>query len=134
MSSRRLGIADSAHARRDEMYPGKLFLRENVSVGRKPFRIVQASSGDVDFVRTLVIFVGQGSATRAAEGAVGAGVGLVAPRLSFFPGELRRLYRNPSHGLSAGRPPTIGTMAIGLKQNRPIRPKPHPAAITASGN
>jgi hypothetical protein len=98
------------------------------------FRIVQTSSGDIDFVRTFVILVRQGSATRVAKGAIRAGVRSVAFRLSLIPCKLRQLHRDPRHRLCAGRASAIRAMAIRLIQGRTARPEAHLAAITTAGD
>ena len=118
----------------DVSHPGELLLRENVAIGRKTFRIVEASGGDIDFVRPIAMLVRQRSAARATKRAIRGCVRLVTVRLPLFEPKFRGLYGDPRHRLCARGSPAIRAMAIRLIQHRTVRAEAHPSAITTAGD
>ena len=114
----------------EQINPGQFFFREDISVWREIFWMIQAAGRKINLARPRISFIGQRGSANVTEGSPGARIRAVSLRGSLFKSKFRKPHCNPGHRLGANRAPAIHTVAVSLINGFPGRSIPYLTTVT----
>jgi hypothetical protein len=118
----------------EQVNPRQFLLSKSILLRRKALRMVEASSSDVDLIRTAVALIGKRSAARIAECPPGSRVRAIAFRRPLLKLKLRARHRDPGHRLRANGSSAVGAVAIRLVDGSLCSLEPHLSAVTSASD
>ena len=119
---------------RDQLNPGQLFFRKNISCRRKVFRVVEACGRDIDFIRTVIVLISKRAPAASAERPHRTCLGAISARTPLVEAKAGMLYCDPGDSLGTDGSPAIFTMAVCLVERFRGGAEAHPSTIATASN